>query len=103
MSFKGYTIRLLPALAGTYGYDIVKEKHVVLHQIRNPFSGTPMGLRSKEDAYKVARWQIENLKQPPAAPALQQRFKPKAQVQQVLMPRPTEIVAEQLHINMGKH
>jgi hypothetical protein len=61
--FKGYTIRLLPAMGGTYGYDIVKGKQRVVHQSYNPFTSSPMGLRKKEDAYKVAQWQIQQLKE----------------------------------------
>jgi hypothetical protein len=57
--FKGYTIRLLPAMGGTYGYDIVKGKQRVVHQSYNPFTNSPMGLRKKEDAYKIAQWQIQ--------------------------------------------
>jgi hypothetical protein len=61
--FKGYTIRLLPAMGGTYGYDIIKGKQRVVHQSYNPFTNSPMGLRKKEDAYKVAQWQIQQLKE----------------------------------------
>jgi hypothetical protein len=59
--YKGYTIRLLPAIGGTYGYDIVKGKQRVVHQAYNPFTSSPMGLSKKEDAYKVAKWQIQQL------------------------------------------
>jgi hypothetical protein len=59
--FKGYTIRLLPAMGGTYGYDIVKGKQRVVHQSYNPFTSSSMGLGKKEDAYKVAQWQIQQL------------------------------------------
>ena len=59
--FKGYTIRLLPAMGGTYGYDIVRGKQRVVHQSYNPFTLSPMGLSKKEDAYKVAQWQIQQL------------------------------------------
>src|SRR4051794_30252844 len=60
--FEGYTIRLLPAMSGTYGYDIFKGKERVLHQSRNPFTFSTVGLYSKEDAYKIAQWQIKQLK-----------------------------------------
>lgn len=65
VDFKGYTIRVLPAPGG-YGYVILKDKQLVLYQRGNPFTGSPQGLRSKEDVYKVARWQIQNIKEPPA-------------------------------------
>jgi hypothetical protein len=48
-------------MGGTYGYDIVKGKQRVVHQSYNPFTSSPMGLSRKEDAYKVAQWQIEQL------------------------------------------
>lgn len=66
MDFKGYTIRVLPAPGGTYGYYIVKDQQLVLHQRGNPFTGSPRGLLLKEDVYKVAKWQIQNIKEPPA-------------------------------------
>ena len=59
--FEGYTIRLLPAMGGTYGYDIRKGNQLIVHQSRNPFSLSPMGLSKKEDVYKLAQWQIRQL------------------------------------------
>lgn len=61
--FQGYTIRVLPAPGGTYGYDIFKDRQLLLHQRGNPFTGSPRGLTSKEDVYKVAKWQIQNIKE----------------------------------------
>jgi hypothetical protein len=62
LEFEGYTIRLMPAMGGTYGYYITKEKQLVVHQGYNPFTNSPMGLNNKEDVYKVAKWQINQLK-----------------------------------------
>src|SRR4051794_22957953 len=62
LDFEGYTIRLLPAMGGTYGYYIVKEKELVVHQGYNPFTLSPFGLSTKEDVYKIAKWQINQLK-----------------------------------------
>ena len=62
LDFEGYTIRLLPAMGGTYGYYIVKGKELVVHQGYNPFTLSPMGLSNKEDVYKLAKWQINQLK-----------------------------------------
>lgn len=110
--FSGYTIRLLPAMANTYGYDIVKGNQILLHQNRNPFTGSVMGLTQKEDVYKVAQWQIENIKQlpvanrPQQAPKLPAAFKQKfARVQQPkpIIPAVNRKVADQLHINLGNH
>jgi hypothetical protein len=63
LDFEGYTIRLMPAMGGTYGYYIVKGKELVVHQGYNPFTNSPMGLSNKEDVYKVAKWQINQLQQ----------------------------------------
>lgn len=60
--FEGYTIRLLPAMGGTYGYDILKGNDRVIHQSRNPFTFSSKGLVKKEDAFKLAQWQIRQLK-----------------------------------------
>ena len=59
--FKGYTIRLVPATSGTYGYDILKGTERLIHQSCNPFTFSPRGLAKKEDAYKLAQWQIGQL------------------------------------------
>lgn len=61
LDYQGYTIRLMPSRDGAYGYSILKGNAVVAHQLHNPFSMAPVGLRRKEDVYKVARWQIEQL------------------------------------------
>lgn len=63
VEFKGYTICIIPATMGTYAYDVFKDRKLVLHQRNNPFTGRPVGLRHKEDAFKVAEWQIENREQ----------------------------------------
>jgi hypothetical protein len=63
LDFEGYTIRLMPAMSGTYGYYITKGKELVVHQGYNPFTSSPMGLNNKEDVYKVAKWQINQLQQ----------------------------------------
>jgi Domain of unknown function (DUF4907) len=62
LDFEGYTIRLLPAMGGTYGYDILKGKERIVHQGYNPFTSSPFGLSNKEDVYKLAKWQINQLK-----------------------------------------
>src|ERR1700744_4916568 len=62
LEFEGYTIRLLPAMGGTYGYYITRGKELIVHQGYNPFTNSPMGLSNKEDVYKLAKWQINQLK-----------------------------------------
>lgn len=121
VTFQGYTIHLMPAMGGTYGYYIVKEKQVVLYQSRNPFTGSPFGLSKKEDAYKVAKWQIQNPLSrplPPAAPRLQKGFpgfekRPLARQQPTrqmpassrpLLPQQVPLkVAGELHINLDNN
>jgi hypothetical protein len=63
LNFEGYTIRLMPAMGGTYGYYILKGKELVVHQGYNPFTNSPIGLSNKEDVYKLAKWQISQLLQ----------------------------------------
>jgi hypothetical protein len=119
MEFQGYIIHLMPAAGGTYSYYIVKENKVVLRQSHNPFTGSSVGLGRKEDVYKVARWQIQNVKSwsvPQMAsrpqkqipgfvklpPALQQRFQQKPLDQRPLLPsRVPSKIAEELHIDLG--
>lgn len=61
MEYRGYTIVLLPAIGKTYGYAILKEKKLLVRQMYHPFTMSPVGLRNKEDVYKVAKWQVEQL------------------------------------------
>lgn len=60
--YEGYTIKLIPAQGGTYGYDIFNGLTLVVHQDMNPFTMEPTGLVEKLDAFKVAKWQILELK-----------------------------------------
>ena len=65
--YQAYTIRLLPALSlpgslGSYGFDILKDKKLVMHQFENPLPFYPKGVQKKEDAYKIAQWMIEQHK-----------------------------------------
>lgn len=117
--FKGYTIRLLPFNDGTYGYDILKGKTMLLNQMRNPFNGSPTGLNNKEDVYKVAKWQIENMLSKRAGngrmlqkndpgfsklpPSLRERLNkmPQARAQYIQHRLPLS-VAEQLHITVNR-
>lgn len=63
LGHKGYTIRLIPAVNGAYGYAVFKGKELKIHQSYNPFTLSPNGLDSKEDAYKIAKWQINQLEE----------------------------------------
>jgi hypothetical protein len=112
--YQGYTIRLLPAMSGTYGYDIVKGKQLIVLQYRNPFTGSPGGLSRKEDAYKLAQWQIRQLaagkpwgqgmtlvqgKDLNLPPALQQKLQMQGSRGPWINQRISKKVAEDLQIN----
>ena len=55
--YQGFTIRLMPAVGGFYGYDIFQGPKIVMHQYLNPMPGK--GLSTKDDAFKVATWVIK--------------------------------------------
>jgi hypothetical protein len=59
--YMGHIIRLIPAGSNGFGYDIFFKSKIVVHQPRNPFTLAPTGLRSSEDALKVAHWQVQQL------------------------------------------
>jgi hypothetical protein len=57
----GYTIRIIRLDRDAYGYEIRRGPTVLVHQRRNPFTGSETGLRRKADALKTATWVLENL------------------------------------------
>src|SRR5580658_7793288 len=57
----GYQIRLIAAGSNGFGYDIFFKSKIVVHQARNPFTRAPTGLRSSDDALKIAHWQVQQL------------------------------------------
>src|SRR4028118_987013 len=61
IDYLGYTIKILPVIGGTYGYNVLKGKELIIHQFCNPFSMSRLGLRKKQDVLKVAQWQINQL------------------------------------------
>jgi hypothetical protein len=54
----GYTIRLVPMPANTFGFFIMKGKKPIYSQLSDPFSHKPTGFKNKEDAYKLAEWVV---------------------------------------------
>lgn len=62
-----YTIHLIPAGAG-YGFDIIKNGIVLLHEMQNPFNEMPVCLPVKEDVFKIAGWFIDEIKATGKAP-----------------------------------
>jgi hypothetical protein len=114
--FKGFTIRLFPAMGGTYGYDIAKGKQALVHQSSNPFTNSPLGLYNKEDAYKVAQWQIKQLNEgkelsagrsrdqqsnTKLPPALARRLHKQGSDELLINQRISKKVAEELQINIS--
>jgi hypothetical protein len=59
--FNGHTIRAYKTIGTGYGYDIFYNNNLLIHQNNNPFTGSPEGLKNKEDALKLAKWQVIHL------------------------------------------
>ncbi len=63
MNFEGYLIRVVPINSNGYGYNIFFKNKMVVQQLNNPFTSSPLGLKNKEEAYKLAKWQVQQLHQ----------------------------------------
>jgi hypothetical protein len=59
--YMGHVIKVNANAEGRYGFDILYQGKPVLSQKLNPFTLSPRGLASREDALKVAQWQIQQL------------------------------------------
>lgn len=59
----GYTVRIFRMQKGSYGYEIDRGAQILIHQRRNPYTGSPQGL-SKADAHTTATWVLENIVKP---------------------------------------
>jgi hypothetical protein len=59
--FMGHVIKLNLTAEGRYSYEIIHQGKIIVNQKLNPFDLSPRGLASKEDACKVAQWQIQQL------------------------------------------
>ncbi len=55
--FSGHVIRIYKTAPAGYGYDIFYRGNLVIHKQNNPFTGSHGGLKNKDDALKVAKWQ----------------------------------------------
>lgn len=75
--YMGYQIRLIPAGSNGFGYDIFFKSKIVVHQARNPFTLAPTGLRSSDDALKLAHWQVQQLWHDRSHAPVINRFVPK--------------------------
>lgn len=56
--FNRHQIRLYQTPDNQYGYDILFENAVILHQNNHPFANTSIMLKTKEDAIRLAKWQV---------------------------------------------
>jgi len=61
ISFNGHSIRVFKLGSGGYGYDISYQNRLVIHQSKNPFNESASGLKTAEDALKLAKWQTLHL------------------------------------------
>ncbi len=57
----GYRIKVVRFGGESYGYEIRKGPDVFFHQRRNPFTGSELGLKSREDAMKTATWLVQTV------------------------------------------
>jgi hypothetical protein len=57
-NINGYTVRVVQAMHGGYGYFILQDNKPVVEQIRNPLPYSPKGIQKEEDAFKIAEWLI---------------------------------------------
>ena len=55
--FMDHVIRIYEAQSG-YLYDIFYQNSIIIHQDKNPFDQSTNGLQTKDDAIKIAKWQI---------------------------------------------
>jgi hypothetical protein len=58
IAFNGHTIRVYKNSGTGYGYDILYNSNLLIRQNNNPFTGSSDGLKNKEDAIKIAKWQV---------------------------------------------
>lgn len=59
--FNGYTIRIFKTAGSGYGYNIFYQNRLEIHQEHNPFTNAPGGLKIKDDALRIAKWQVIHL------------------------------------------
>lgn len=59
--FMNYLIKLNTLAEGKYGHNILYQGKPVVSQKLNPFTLFPNGLSRKEDAFRIARRQVQQL------------------------------------------
>ena len=76
ISFNGYRIVLHQLPAGGFIYDIFSAQGTIIHQDKNPFTGSSAGLKVREDAVKTAKWQIIHINPINKKPLLDKQLLP---------------------------
>jgi uncharacterized protein DUF4907 len=76
-----YTIKLVPADAGTYGYEIYSDKKLLIKQINIPGQAGVKGFKRKTDAQKVANLVVEKLSKGMMPPTVEKSEMVKLHVQ----------------------
>src|SRR4051812_30506981 len=61
ITFSGFVIRLQKLSGGGYTYDILSGSKIITHHGKNPFTGSNIGLRNREDAVKSAKWELVHI------------------------------------------
>ncbi len=56
-----YSFNIINAVSGTYGYDILSNNKVMIHQPNIPAVSGNVGFKDKKDAEKVAKFVIYKL------------------------------------------
>jgi hypothetical protein len=65
-----YSFKIIYSLDNTWGYDILKDNKMLIHQTSIPSIGGNGGFKSKSDAEKVAQLVIEKLKKGDMPPSV---------------------------------
>jgi hypothetical protein len=60
-NYVGYLIRVMHVNNIGFGYNIYYRSKMVVSQRINPFTLSPLGMKNKEDALKIAKWQVRQL------------------------------------------
>ena len=76
-----YTLKLIPAESGTYGYEIYSNNKLLIKQINIPGYPGNKGFKRKTDAEKVARLIIQKLSKGIMPPTVEKKEMDKLHVQ----------------------
>jgi hypothetical protein len=76
-----YSVKLVPAPGGTYGYEIYSGKKLVIRQMNIPGRSGVKGFERKSDAIKVANLVISKLSKGIMPPTVEQKELEKLHIQ----------------------